>query len=188
MRNTMPALIPLLLVAACADQPVSPTAQAERPNLQTAQGPIIHKVSVGGPDICSSPQVGLKPGCDANLSLIAIEWADGSVTGQWTDQYGPADGLHAVVDCLKVGVIPGRTTLEAWVGGVVTRPASQAGHRIITRMRDNGTSANERPDAIGRGIVDPEEEGFSSNCRDYPPADGRDMGFGQMIEGQVTIW
>ena len=119
--------------------------------------------------------MGLKPGCDANFSLIATLWADGSATGQWTDQYGPADGLHAVVDCVKVQEIPERfpVALEAWVGGVVTRPANKAGHRIITRMRDNGTSANDRPDALGRGIVDPEERGTAPTARTIrPPMEG----------------
>jgi hypothetical protein len=116
--------------------------------------------------------------------VIAVEDSDGSVTGQMTDQYGPADGLHAVIDCLKVGPhpnFPGR--LEAWVVGVVTRPAHQAGHRIIARMRDNGVSANDPPDAISRGVVDPEEEGASSNCQDEPA-----IGFGRVAQGQVTIW
>ena len=124
------------------------------------------------------------PGCDGNFSVIAMEYSDGSVTGQMTDQYGPADGLHAVIDCLKVGPhpnFPGR--LEAWVGGVVTRPANQAGHRIIARMRDNGVSANDPPDAFSRGVVDPEEEGASSNCQDEPA-----IGFGRVAQGQVTIW
>ena len=187
MRTITLTLVPLLLVAACADQPASPTTQPEGLSLKAGQGPIVHKVSVGGPDICLSLGYA-HPGCDGNFSLIAIQRADGSVTGQMTDQYGPADGLHATIECLLVQVIPGRTTLEAWVGGVVTRPAYQAGHRIITRMRDNGTSAKDRPDALGRGIVDPEEEGFSSDCQAYPPADGFDMGLAQLIEGQVKIW
>ena len=183
MRHTVLSLAPLLLVTACADQPVSPTTQPEGLSVQAGQGPIVHKVSVGGPDICLSLGYA-HPGCDGNFSLIAMQRADGSVTGQMTDQYGPADGLHATIDCLLVQVIPGRTTLEAWVGGVVTRPAYQAGHRIIARMRDNGTSANDpRPDALSRGIVDPEEEGASSNCQDMPA-----IGFGQMPQGQVTIW
>jgi hypothetical protein len=183
MRTITLTLVPLLLVAACADQAVSPTTQPEGLSLKAGQGPIVHKVSVGGPDICLSLGYA-HPGCDGNFSLIAMQRADGSVTGQMTDQYGPADGLHATIDCLLVQVIPGRTTLEAWVGGVVTRPAYQAGHRIIARMRDNGTSANDpRPDALSRGIVDPEEEGASSNCQDMPA-----IGFGQMPQGQVTIW
>jgi len=182
MRHTTLTLVPLLLLAGCADQSASPLTEATAPSAQVGQGPIVHRVSVGGPDICSS--IGGKPGCDGDFSLIAIQRADGGVAGQLTDQYGDADGLHAVIDCLLVQVIPGRTTLEAWVGGVVTRPDYQAGHRVIARMRDNGTSANDpRPDALSRGIVDPEEEGASSNCQDRPA-----LGFGQMPQGQVTIW
>ena len=208
MRHVTLIFVSLLLVAACADQPVSPIVQANAPSAQIGQSPIVHRVSVGGPDQCA------KPGCDGNFSLIAIEREDGSVTGQWTDQYGSADGLHAVVDCLKIQEIPERipVALEAWVGGVVTRPTYQAGQRIITRMRDNGKSANDLPDAIGRGIVDPEnpnpndpeDRWHSANCQDHP-APGltyiyddagnvvdstgwTDMGFGRPRGGQVTIW
>jgi len=185
MRHSVLTLVPLLLVAACADQAVSPTTQPEGLSVQASQGPILHRVSVGGPDICLSLGYA-HPGCDGNFSLIAMQRADGSVTGQMTDQYGPADGLHATIDCLLVQEIPDRipVALEAWVGGVVTRPEYQAGHRIIARMRDNGTSANDpRPDALSRGVVDPEEEGASSNCQDMPA-----IGFGRMPQGQVTIW
>jgi len=184
MRHSVLTLVPLLLVAACADQAVSPTTQPEGLSVQASQSPILHRVTVGGPDIC------FPPGCDANFSLIAIQYVDGSVTGQLTDQYGrdaafPGDGLNAEVDCLLVQEIPDRipVALEAWVGGVVTRPAYQAGHRVIARMRDNGKSANDRPDALSRGIVDPEEEGASSNCLDRPM-----IGFGRVPKGQVTIW
>jgi hypothetical protein len=183
MRFTLLYLVPLLAGAACADQSVSPPAEAAALSAQSVAGrPIVHRVSLGGPDFCE--HLGATPGCDANFSLIAIQFADGTVTGQLTDQYGPADGLHAVVDCLHVQVVPGRTTLEAWVGGVVTRPVHQVGLRIIARVRDNGTSTNDpRPDAISRGIVAPEEEGYSSNCQDMPT-----IGFGALLEGQVTIW
>ena len=186
MRHTTRTLILVLLAAGCADQAVSPIGQADVSSARADQGPIVHRVSVGGPDQCA--WLGQKPGCDGNFSLIAMQREDGSVSGQWSDQYGEPGGLHAVVDCLKVQVIPERTTLEAWVGGVVTRPTHQAGHRVITRMRDNGTSAHDLADALGRGIVDPEEEGFSSNCQDYPPADGFDMGLARVPQGQVTIW
>jgi hypothetical protein len=184
MRCTLLSLIPLLVVAACADQSVSPPAEAVAlsPQSVQGQGSIVHRASLGGPDICEA--FGATPGCDANFSLVAIQFEDGTVTGQLTDQYGPADGLHAVVDCLHVQIVPGRTTLEAWVGGVVTRPAHQVGLRIIARMRDNGTSTNDpRPDALSRGIVAPEEEGYSSNCEDMPA-----IGFGLLWQGQVTIW
>ena len=182
MRRPLLTLVPLLLASACTDQSVSPMAPAGVPSAQVSQGPIAHRVSLGGPDTCV--WFGETPGCDGNFSLIATQFENGQVIGQLTDQYGPADGLHAQIDCLLVRVVPGRTTLEAWVGGVVTRPAYQAGHRIIAWVRDNGTSTNDpRPDALSRGIVDPEEEGYSSNCQDAPG-----IGLGLLWQGQVTIW
>lgn len=181
MRHTMITLAPILLVAACADQSASPTAEANGPTALVSQSPIVHRVSVGGPDQCI--HLGQKPGCNGNFSLIAMQREDGSVSGQMSDRYGDEFGMHAEVDCLVVQVIPERTTLEAWVGGVVTSPEFR-GHRVITKMRDNGTSMNDpRPDAISRAIIDPEDEGVSSNCQDKP-----DMNFGQTPQGQVTIW
>lgn len=181
MRHVTLTLVPLLLLAACADPAVAPETQADAPSLGFGRSPIVHRVSVGGPDACSG--LGYRPGCDASFSLIAIQLEDGAVRGQMTDQYGEADGLHAVLDCLAVQVIPERTTLEAWVGGVVTRPTHQAGHRIIAWMRDNGTSNNDPlADAFSRGIVDPEEEGYSSDCQDMPG-----IGLARVREGQVTI-
>ena len=61
-----------------------------------ATGPL-HRVSFGGPDACEG--FGLQPGCDANLSLVAIEQADGSVIGQYSDQFGDGNGgFHAAED------------------------------------------------------------------------------------------
>ena len=183
MRSTRLTLVPFLLLAACTDQSVSPEAPADPPLALTAQdaGPIAHRVSVGGPDICEV--FGETPGCDANFSLVAVQFNDGRVTGQLTDQSGPADGLQAEIDCLLVQVAPGRTTLEAFVGGVVTRPAWQAGQRIIARMRDNGVSANDPLDAISTVFMDFEPTHISSNCQDKPQ-----ITFFRMGKGQVTIW
>ena len=51
-------------------------------------------------------------------------------------------------------------------------------------MRDNGTSMNDdRQDALSRGIVDPEEEGISSNCQDM-----QGITLFRAREVQVTIW
>ena len=44
---------------------------------------ITHRVSVGSPDADIFP-----PGTDANFSLIATQSADGTVRGQWHDQFG----------------------------------------------------------------------------------------------------
>jgi hypothetical protein len=54
--------------------------------MAAAKSPIVHRVHVGGPDACAA--FGLSPGCDANFTLTAIEYADGSVSGQFTDQWG----------------------------------------------------------------------------------------------------
>lgn len=108
-------------------------------------GPIIHRVHVGGADLCAA--FGLSPGCDANWSLAAIQYADGSVSGQFTDQWGGGyGGFHAVIDCLYVD------GNEAWVSGVITQgtdgSSDLAGEPVSARIRDNGTSANDPPDQI----------------------------------------
>ena len=183
MRHTVLTLLPLLLAGACADESVSPVAQADAPLAQVQQGPIVHRVTAGGPDMCVA--LGFHPGCDGNYSLIALEREDGSVTGQWSDQDGSGQGIHAIVDCVKVVPIGFRPGLQAWIGGVVTRPVSAAGLRIITFVRDNGTSANDIPDVISRSVIDPENrpnEWYSANCQDMSP-----MGRAQVPQGQVTI-
>ena len=64
--------------------------------------PVVHHVSVGGPDICEG--LGLSNGCGANFSLAANQKADGSVKGQWQDSFGGVNGsIHVVIDCLQVG-------------------------------------------------------------------------------------
>jgi hypothetical protein len=184
MRNVTLLLAPLLLLAACADQAAAPEMQAVAQPAEAGQGPIVHKVAVGGPDIC--PAFGAHPGCNGNLSLIAMQREDGSVSGEWNDSYGDGFTMHASVDCLLVQVIPGRTTLEAWIGGVITTKEF-AGHRVIMRVRDNGTSMNDPlPDALSRAIVDPEQDPFnpvSSNCLDKGL-----IGLARTPQGQVTIW
>src|SRR5215211_1172953 len=113
---------------------------------------VIHKVSVGSGDV-------LPPPGDANFSLSAIELDDGTVTGQWQDSvFGrgtAAVGLHVEVDCL---VVVGN---EAWVSGVITRPASLAGLPAITRVRDNGTSATDPADQVSFTFI-----GIAATCTD----------------------
>ena len=128
----------LLVLPALALMPVTAT---------WARGPITHHVSVGSPDACAF--FDLKPGCDANFSLTANVFADGSVRGEYTDRfryYGPGDGFHAKIDCVSVD------GNEAWVSGVITSGTSGGfdltGLYVATRVRDNGTSANDPPDEI----------------------------------------
>lgn len=148
------ALVAGLLLA------ISPAASADS---------VIHKVSVGSSDILPPP------GTDANFSLSAIEHGDGTITGQWQDTFfgrgTPALALHVQVDCL---VVVGN---EAWVSGVITRPALFAGLSAVTRVSDNGTSANDPPDQVSFTFID---TGFT--CTDQP-----DLPLFDLINGQVTV-
>jgi hypothetical protein len=130
---------------------------------------VIHKVSVGSADIAPPP------GADANFSLSAIQRADGTVTGQWEDTvFGrgtPAVGLHVEVDCL---VVVGN---DAWVSGLITRPALFAGLPAITRVRDNGTSANDPADQVSFTFI-----GIAATCTDQP-----NLPLSALINGQVTV-
>jgi len=109
-----------------------------------ADSPIVHRVSVGGPDICQA--IGAHPGCNANFSLEAMEFEDGSVTGQYIDRLSHSDGFHAVINCL---VVDGNT---AWVSGIVVEGTwggvDQKGRPLVARVQDNGTSARDAADKI----------------------------------------
>jgi hypothetical protein len=132
-------------------------------------GGVTHRVSAGGPDICQA--FGLRTGCDANFSLSAIQYADGSVTGTFSDGHGTFGGSHGVIDCLNV------VGNEAWASGVITtgldvvRPYS-------VKLRDSGTSANQPPDQVSVGHV------FVNfvPCTAHPDYDLFDM-----PDGQVTV-
>ena len=118
-----------------------------------ATGPVVHHVSVGSPDACLA-LAGEHPGCDANFSLVANQYADGSVSGQYTDRFANGDGFHGEVDCL---VVSGN---DAWISGVITQgrfgDIDLAGLEFLTRVRDNGTSANDPPDQISFSFIDTE--------------------------------
>jgi hypothetical protein len=104
---------------------------------------VVHRVSVGSPDICYPD----RPGCDANLSILAIQYADGSVKGELTDAWGNGGYYNAKIDCL---VVDGN---EAWLSGVITVGKSRSGfdlrgYEIFTRVKDMGSSANDPPDQL----------------------------------------
>jgi hypothetical protein len=141
MRRFSIAVAALGLVVAGCDgpTPTSPRPTISGPLFAAGGNGVVHRVSVGSHDI-------VPPGTDANFSLIALEKGDGTMTGQWTDQFGQGEGgVHVDVNCVSV---LGR---DAWVSGVVThsnREAAPVGSYAITRVRDNGTSENEPPDEI----------------------------------------
>ena len=160
-----------LFVLGCekpADVPTTGQSEISDPSA-LSKGPVVHHVSVGGADVCVS--FGLHAGCDGNFSLVANEKADGSVTGQYTDQFGHGNGgFHATVNCLSV------YGNEAWVSGVVTHGNFQGfdltGLPVITRVADNGTSG----DQISVSFI-----GDTTSCLDEPDLPLFDM------TGQVTV-
>lgn len=182
MRKFALILVPFLLLG-CDREPVAPDLSSSTTGtgspLMAAQGPLMHHVSAGGPDVCSG--VGLLPGCDANFSVMANAYADGSVTGQWQDSFGDGYGsVHITVDCL---IVYGNFAV---VGGVVsqfTPDPSLVGTRALMGMQDNGTTANDPPDRMTGSAF-----GFPSfvGC-DYFPVANVMAALKDMQQGQVTV-
>ena len=140
----------------------------------SAQSPIVHRVSVGSPDACVA--IGAQhPGCNANFSLVAIQYADGSVRGQFTDRFANGEGFHAVVNCLYV------SGNDAWIGGIIRRgrwgTANLAGRTVVVRVRDNGRSANDPADQISYSWI-----GVNQPCTQHV-----NYGLLNAPEGQVVV-
>lgn len=130
----------LVLLAACERSAPSPTGLAPVNAQAGARATVVHRVTAGGADI-------LAPGVDANWSLVAFQYADGSASGKWTDQFGHGNGgFHADIKCVNV------VGNEAWVSGVA-RTGDFVGRVWIAHMRDNGRSANEPEDDISYSIL-----------------------------------
>ncbi len=138
---------------------------------------VVHRVTVGGPDLCDA--LGLKPGCDANFSLVALQMADGSVKGQYHDQFTPSalspggNGIHVAIDCLNVD------GNQAWVTGVITqsRIPGLVGLAALTSVVDNGRSANDPPDQISFSFI-----GADLDCNTTP-----DLPLFPVPKGQVVV-
>jgi hypothetical protein len=143
-----------------------------------AKGPVTHSVSAGGADLCRSV-FDAKPGCDANFSLTAIQYADGSASGQYTDRFGRLGGFHAVIDCV---VVDGP---DAWVSGFITSGTFKdpdtgevfdlTGLDVATRLHDGSPEGSA--DQISFSLLD---QGIS--CLDRPGFDLFDV-----TEGQVVV-
>jgi len=172
-------LIPALAVAlACTDTNV-PTAAADNrlalgginASVNSGNG-VLHRVSVGGSD----QDVTLNT--DANFSLIALQKGDGSISGEWSDQFGQGEGgLLVDVNCL---VVQGN---QAWIGGIIRSGSTGqggvdlSGLPALTRVADLGKSANDAPDAISFTFI-----GLAVQCTAQP-----NLPLFAMTGGQVTV-
>jgi hypothetical protein len=140
---------------------------------------VVHSVSAGGPDACLT-QGFAHPGCDGNFTLAARKYANGSMSGEYTDRLSRGDGFHAVIDCLSVD------GADAWVSGVITSGSvggfDLTGLPIATRVRDNGTSTNDPPDQISYSFIDDfSSHGVFQPCTDHPSYDLLDAPQGQVV-------
>jgi hypothetical protein len=131
---------------------------------------VLHAVSVGGPDQDPTGHT------DANFSLVAIQYGDGHASGQWTDQFGQGQGgIHVAVNCVFVA------GNQAWISGIITQGnfngADLSGLPVITRVQDNGVSANDPPDAISFSFI-----GNANPCTAAPP-----LPLIPMTDGQVEV-
>jgi len=105
-----------------------------------------------------------------------VQHANGNVTGQWTDQFGQGEGgIHVQINCLFV------QGNEAWVSGIITtgnfNGADLSGLPVISRVQDNGDSANDPPDQISFSFI-----GNANPCTAAPP-----LALVPMTAGQVTV-
>jgi len=126
---------------------------------------VVHFASVGGPDQDATNHT------DANFSLVAIQHGDGSVTGEWTDQFGQGQGgIHVKINCLFV------QGNEAWVSGFVSsgtfNGVDLTGLPCITRVQDNGKTG----DLISFSFI-----GVAAACTTAPNLPLQPMTAGQVI-------
>lgn len=165
-----------LLVVGC-DTPTTPAAEDLTVSPLFGKGPVVHQASMGGADLCEA--VGLPTGCDANFSLVANHYADGSVSGQWEDSFGGGAGIHVAVDCLAV------SGNQAVVGGVITHAwggfEANEGQRALTSVVDNGTSANDPADQLSFSFFP-----VGIACEIDPTA--FDPFLFDLTNGQVRVW
>jgi len=174
MKTAWFALSAAVLVVAC-NEPSSPAASAAPDGLSAssvASNGVLNRVSVGGSD----QDVTLNT--DANFSLVAIRYGDGSVAGQWSDQFGQGQGgVQVDINCL---VVAGN---QAWIGGIIRSGSTGVGGvdlsglAALTRVVDNGTSANDAPDAISFTFI-----GLAVQCTARP-----NLPLFSMTGGQVTV-
>ena len=178
MKTAWFAVPAVALLAVACSEPTTPLASRNAPTIGSIAASsdngngVIHRVSVGGSDQDATQNT------DANFSLIAIQYGDGSVKGEWTDQFGQGQGgVHVDVNCL---VVQGN---QAWVGGIIRSGSTGqggvdlSGLPALTRVADLGKSANDPPDAISFTFI-----GLPVQCTAQP-----NLPLLPMTGGQVTV-
>ena len=173
-------LLGTVFLAGCTESN-TPTELTDTPLFSSTHG-VVHHVSMGGEDPWCRVVWEGPTGCDANFSLVAREHANGSVSGQWQDVFGPlpnngefgfpAFPVHLKIDCLHV------VGNEAWVGGFVTKPKGFSEFRSVIKVVDNGNSVNDPPDQTSLSFADDGTMG----CTTEPELLGLfDVGHGQVV-------
>lgn len=187
------SLLMSVLALACSESPVAPDG-SDAPQFVVGDHGVIQHLTVGSNDLC--PALGLAPGCDANFSLVANRWADGTVRGQWQDGFGKGSngeqlgGVHVSIDCLEIIELPiGIYTFTvAWVSGIVTKsssPSFSVGEGVITLAVDRGTSANDLFEDLGSLTLPLSSFPAGTTCADMPDLP---VFLGVSFTGQVDIW
>jgi hypothetical protein len=174
MKTAWLALPAVALVVAC-NEPSSPAAAPSLGPLSASSvsnNGVVNRVSVGGSDQDATNNT------DANFSLIAIQTGDGSISGQWSDQFGQGQGgVQVNVNCLRV------VGNQAWIGGIIRSGSTGqggvdlSGLPALTRVADLGRSANDAPDAISFTFI-----GLAVQCTAQP-----NLPLLAMTGGQVTV-
>lgn len=189
-------LLLVMFMTGCSEE-AAPTATADPSDsysstknpIMFSKGEVVHHVSMGGADLCEA--VGLPTGCDANFSLEANVYADGSISGQWQDTFaggvGGTGGVHVVVDCINIFdnfAIIGGVITQGNVGGV-----NVIGQRAVTAVVDNGTSTNDTPDQLSLSFIGAAAVQFlgSADCNALTPSAFQGFLF-NLTNGQVTVW
>lgn len=167
--------LPAIAIAVACNEPSSPAAAASAGALSASSvsnNGVVNRVSVGGSDFDATLNT------DANFSLIALEKGDGSISGEWTDQFGQGQGgVHVDVNCLRV------VGNQAWIGGIIRSGSTGqggvdlSGLTALTRVADLGKSANDQPDAISFTFI-----GLAIQCTAQP-----NLPLFAMTGGQVTV-
>ncbi len=162
--------LPAVACAVACSEPSSPAATGGLLANSQASNSVVNRVSVGGHDL------DLTANTDANFSLVAIEYADGTASCQWSDQFGQQNGgIQVAVNCLRV------VGNQAWISGVITSGSAGGvdftGLPAITRVADVGTSANDAPDLISFSFI-----GVAAPCTAQP-----NLPLLAMTGGQVTV-